>query len=121
MEKARDFTDLLVWQKAHEFVLEVYKITDKFPKEELYGLTSQLRRAAVSVPANIAEGFVKKGIADKLRFYNIAEGSLHECRYYIILAIDLGFLSDSGLIDLLNEIGKMLGAYSRSIKNSRKV
>ncbi len=92
MEKARDFTDLIVWQKAHEFVLWVYEITENFPKSELYGLTTQFRRAAISIAANIAEGFAKKGKADKLRFYNIAEGSIHECKYYLILANDLGFL-----------------------------
>jgi four helix bundle protein len=75
---ARTFQDLLVWQKAHRFVLDVYRLTEAFPKHELYGLTSQLRRAAVSIPANIAEGFKKKGLADKARFMNTAQGSLEE-------------------------------------------
>ncbi len=78
METFRTFEDLLVWQKAHVFVLCVYSLTEKFPKNELFGLTSQLRRAAVSIPANIAEGFKKQGTNDKLRFYNIAQGSLEE-------------------------------------------
>lgn len=73
-EPAQSFEDLIVWQRAHSFVLEVYRLTDGFPKHELYGLTSQLRRAAVSIPANIAEGFRKQGNADKARFYNIAQG-----------------------------------------------
>lgn len=69
---SKSFEDVEVWQKAHVWVLEVYKFTESFPKHELFALTSQLRRAAVSVPANFAEGFKKRGIADKIRFYNMA-------------------------------------------------
>jgi four helix bundle protein len=90
-EPARTFQDLIVWQKAHGFVLSVYKFTETFPKSEIYGLTSQFRRAAVSIPANIAEGFKKKGAADKVRFMNIAQSSLEECRYYLILSRDLEY------------------------------
>ena len=79
---ARTFQDLLVWQKAHRFVLEVYVLTTGFPKQETYGLSLQMRRAAVSIPANIAEGFRRRGKADKARFMNIAEGSVEECRYF---------------------------------------
>lgn len=86
MAASKTFEDLIVWQKAHAFVLRVYQLTARFPKEELFGLTSQLRRAAVSIPANVAEGFKKLGKADKLRFYNISQGSLEECRYYLMLA-----------------------------------
>lgn len=68
---AKSFEDLEVWQKGHRWVLAIYKLTAKFPREELFGLTSQLRRAAVSVPANIAEGFAKRSDADKMRFYNL--------------------------------------------------
>ena len=81
---AKTFEDLIVWQKAHQFVLEIYKLTSDFPGYELYGLTSQMRRAAVSIAANIAEGFGKRGKADKVRFLNIAQGSLEESRYYLI-------------------------------------
>jgi four helix bundle protein len=88
---ARSFRDLLVWRKAHEFVLAVYAFTPAFPKQETYGLSQQLRRAAVSIPANIAEGFRRRGKPDKARFMNLAEGSLEECRYYLILAQDLGY------------------------------
>jgi len=73
---ARSFQDLIVWQKSHKFVLSVYKFTHNFPKEEVYCLTSQLRRSAIGVPANIAEGFKKKGKADKTRYFNIAQASL---------------------------------------------
>ena len=88
---ARTFRDLLVWRKAHQFVLGVYSFTAAFPKQETYGLSLQMRRAAVSIPANIAEGFRRRGKADKARYMNIAEGSLEECRYYLILAHDLGY------------------------------
>jgi four helix bundle protein len=102
MEKTRTFEDLDMWKKAHDFVLNVYKITENFPKTEVYGLTSQFRRASVSIAANIAEGYKKKGKADKLRFYNIAQGSLEECRYFIILSRDLKYIHDSEFT-LLNE------------------
>ena len=88
---ARTFRDLDVWQHAHGFVLEIYRVTPLFPKSETYGLASQARRAAVSIPANIAEGFRKRGRPDKVRFLNIAQGSLEESRYYLILAQDLGY------------------------------
>ena len=88
---ARTFEDLIVWQKAHAWVLDVYRFSDGFPPKELYTLTSQFRRAAISIPANIAEGFRKTGVADKKRFMNIAQGSLEECRYYLILARDLRY------------------------------
>ena len=82
---ARSFRDLKVWQKAHEFVLAVYRYSEAFPEREKYGLAHQLRRAAVSIPANIAEGFGKRSPAEKSRFLNIAEGSVEECRYYLLL------------------------------------
>ena len=87
---AKSFEDLLVWQKAHAYVLDVYKITEGFPKSELFSLTSQMRRAAVSIPANIAEGFKKRGPRDKVRFLNTGQGSLEESLYYLILSNDLG-------------------------------
>ena len=114
-ESAKTFKDLIVWQKAHGFVLSVYRITLEFPKEETYGLTSQFRRAAVSIPANIAEGFRRKGRPDKYRFMNIAQGSLEECRYYLILAGDLGYIEEDDLMNRLEEVSKLLSAYSKSI------
>ena len=83
---SRTFEDLDVWKKAHSWVLAVYRFIVSFPKHELFGLSSQLRRASVSVPANIAEGSKKTGKADKARFYNISQRSLEECRYYLLLA-----------------------------------
>jgi four helix bundle protein len=116
---SRSFEDVIVWQKAHKFVLNIYKITEKFPKNELYCLTSQFRRAALSIPANISEGFRRKGNADKLKYYNIAESSLSECYYYLILAEDLKYGEYQNLRDDLNEISKILFSYSNSIRNSK--
>ena len=118
-EVAKAFEDLLVWQKAHCFVLAVYRLTKTFPKEETYGLSSQFRRAAVSIAANIAEGFRKRGSADKLRFLNIAQGSLAECRYYLILTQDLDYGDTHDLLVSLTEVCKMLDAYSSAILNAQ--
>jgi four helix bundle protein len=115
---ARSFRDLLVWRKAHEFVLAVYAFTPGFPKPETYGLSQQLRRAAVSIPANIAEGFRRRGKPDKARFMNLAEGSLEECRYYLILAQDLGYGDTGRLAALLEEVSKLLNAYASAILSS---
>jgi four helix bundle protein len=112
---ARTFQDLLVWQKAHEFVMGAYRYSAGFPKSETYGLASQFRRAAVSVPANIAEGFRKSGRQDKVRFMNIAQGSLEECRYYLILACDLEYGENKILMPLLEEVSRMLDAYAKAI------
>jgi four helix bundle protein len=117
MKKASStFKDLVVWQKAHQFVLAVYRLTQGFPKSELYGLHSQFRRAAVSIPANIAEGFRRRGDADKVRFLNIAQGSLEECRYYLILANDLGYGDGVEANGWLEETSKLLDAYSKAIE-----
>jgi four helix bundle protein len=112
------FTQLLVWQKAHQFVLAVYKYTKTFPKEELYALTAQFKRAAISIAANIAEGYKKKGRADKARLMNIAQGSIEECQYYLILSHDLGYGDNRHLTELLEEISKMLGSYISKILSS---
>jgi four helix bundle protein len=117
-QPAKSFVDLVVWQKAHQFVLSVYQCTRAFPREELYGLTSQLRRAAVSVPANIAEGFCKRSLTDKARFFNIAEGSLSECRYYVLLANDLGYKPNSdAMTTMMDEIGRLLNAYATTLRS----
>ena len=104
---ARSFRDLLVWRKAHEFVLAIYAFTAGFPKQETYGFALQMRRAAVSIPANIAEGFRPRGKADKARFMNIAEGSLEECRYYLILAQDLSYGDTAKLHSVLEEVSRL--------------
>ena len=120
MEKksTKSFTDLIVWQKAHQFVLNVYKLTKEFPKEEVYGLTSQFRRAAISIAANIAESYKKWSEKEKARFLNIAHSSLEECRYYLILSNDLEYCKVKSENDLLEEISKLLFSYTKAIKNS---
>ena len=117
MELSKTFIDLVFWQKAHQFTLGVYRITKGFPREELYGLTSQFRRAAVSVASNIAEGYARKGKRDKLRFFNVALSSLQECKYYLILTKDLQFGDFTDLMELADVIGRMLNAYSRTIRS----
>ncbi|MBO3461448.1 four helix bundle protein [Aetokthonos hydrillicola Thurmond2011] len=114
-QPARTFQDLIVWQKAHQFVLSVYEFTSHFPKTEIYGLTSQFRRATISIAANIAEGFKKKGVADKVRLMNIAQGSLEECRYYLILSNDLKYGGTSELMLQLEEVSRLLTSYANSI------
>jgi four helix bundle protein len=104
----KSFQDLPVWQKAHQFVLSVYNYSDYFPQKEISGLTSQFRRAAMSIPASIAEGFKKESKTDQARLMNIAQGSLEECRYYLILARDLGYGDNPELMPLLEEVSKML-------------
>ncbi len=118
---SRSFTDLECWQKAHEFVKAVYKVTKLFPEDELYGLTSQFRRAAVSIAANICEGYKKISKADKLRFLNIAQGSLEECRYYLLLSLDIEYIDQatfSYLEYLINGASWKLNGYAKGINNN---
>jgi len=115
---AKSFRDLIVWQRAHQFVLGVYRFSEGFPKSETYGLTSQLRRAAISIPANIAEGFRRSTRPDKARFMNTAQASLEECRYYLILAADLGYGESADLASQLEEVSKLLHGYSSAILSS---
>ena len=115
---ARTFRDLVVWQKAREFVLMVYALTAVFPKQETYGLASQMRRAAASIPANIAEGFRRRGKSDKARFMNLAEGSLEESRYYLILSQDLGYGDTKILMGLLEGVSRLLNRYTDAILSS---
>jgi four helix bundle protein len=112
----RSFEDVDIWQKAHEFVLATYRLTENFPKHELFGLTSQFRRAAISIPANFAEGFRKESKRDKVRFYGISISSLEECRYYLRLAADLGYADTSELRDQLETISRMLTRYTAAIR-----
>ena len=117
-EPAKSFEDLVVWQKAHQLVLGVYKATKDFPKEEIFALTLQFRRSAASVAANIAEGFKKKGTADKLRFFNISQGSLSETEYYLLLAQDLNYNKTELLMDQASEVGKLLESYMKAISKN---
>lgn len=117
MEKrSQKFREVIVWQKAHKFVMNAYRFSRSFPKYELFTLVSQFRRAAISIPANIAEGFVKRSNKDKVRFYNIAQGSLEECRYYLILAHDLGYGNASDVSLQLDEVGRLLNTYANAVR-----
>lgn len=112
------FKELTVWKEAHEFVLKVYKTTRIFPEWERFALSSQFQRAAVSIAANIAEGYRKIGKPDKLKFLNIAQGSLEECRYYIILAKDLGYINvhtHDVLEEEADHVSRLLTAYCKPI------
>jgi four helix bundle protein len=110
MEKLTSFRQLKAWQEAHKLVLMVYQVTKGFPADERFGPVVQMRRAVVSVPANIAEGFKRRGIQDKVRFYNIAEGSLEEVKYFSVLSEDLEYIASSD--DLMSQAevaGRLLG------------
>jgi four helix bundle protein len=114
-QPAQKFQDLVVWQKSHQLTLRVYRLTAAFPKHELYGLTSQMRRAAVSVPANIAEGFKERGRPDKARIMNIAQSSLEELRYYFVLSRDLAYLAEGEQSNDVDEVARLLGAYTSAL------
>ncbi|MDD3275298.1 MAG: four helix bundle protein [Candidatus Omnitrophica bacterium] len=117
MDKIKTFEDLIVWKKSHDLVIEVYRMTKDLPSEEKFGLVSQIKRAAVSIPANIAEGFSRRGSKDKIHFYNISQGSLSELQYYSILIKDLGFKVKLDVIDgLILEVGKMLNGAIVSLR-----
>ena len=117
MGKIDSFEDLIVWKKSHQLVLKTYKITSNFPQEEKYGLVQQMRRSAVSIPANIVEGFKKRGVRDKSNFYNISQGSLEELKYYLILSKDLGYIADVGEIsNLIEEVTKLLSGLVKSVR-----
>lgn len=119
----QSFKEVYAWQKAHAFVLEVYKACEHYPRHEIFGLCSQFQRAAVSIAANIAEGYRRDGLSDKLRFLNIAQGSLEECRYYILLSYDLNYINIE-TYQLMNvrieDASRLLNSYYKSIKE-RKV
>jgi four helix bundle protein len=114
-EKSQSFRDVFVWQKAHAFALALYRCTESFPRHELYALTSQLRRAATSVPSNFVEGFRKRTKPDKIRFYNTAQGSADECLYQLILAHDLGYADTLRLQTELEEVSRLLQGYINAI------
>jgi len=120
LHMTQSFKEVLAWQKAHSFVIQVYRMTKSFPAYERYGLCSQFERAAVSIAANIAEGYKRDGVNDKLRFLNIAQGSLEECRYYIILSKDLDYISEVScnmLNQSIEEASRLLTAYYQGIKS----
>ena len=118
MTKIQTIKDLKVWQKSHELALFTYKITTTFPDYEKYGLVNQMRRSAISVPSNIAEGFKRRG-RDKFTFYSYAEASLEELRYQILLSFDLKYINEIDyfkVVELTDEVGKMLNGWVKSLK-----
>ncbi|MDD3180072.1 MAG: four helix bundle protein [Opitutaceae bacterium] len=117
-DKSQSFRDVLVWQKAHAFTLQVYRASESFPKSEQYGLTSQVRRAAASISANFVEGFRRRTAADKLRFYNIAQASADECLYHLILAHDLGYADTTVLQTNLEEVSRLLQGYNNGLERN---
>jgi four helix bundle protein len=117
----KNFRNLKVWERAHQVVLQVYAATRSFPREEIYGLTSQIRRAAYSIPSNIAEGCGRGSDADFGRFVSIALGSASELEYHLLLSRDLGMLpadAHAELVERVAEVGRMLNGLLQSIKTS---
>ena len=118
----RDFRQIKVWAKSHSLALEIYRITATFPREEIYGLTSQLRRAATSIPSNIAEGFGRGGNAELARFLQIGMGSASEVEYHVLLARDLNLLSQKIYEDLdgrIVEVKRMLASLLLKVRGDR--
>ena len=121
MRKINSYKDLLVWEKAHNMVLEIYSLTRHFPKEERYGLVQQIQRSAVSVPTNIAEGFSRGSIKEYIHFLYICRASLSETDYHLHLSLDLKYLSLKSydkIKQLIDEIGKMVNGLINSLKTS---
>ena len=119
----KDFRELRVWEKSHEFVLELYPCTRQFPSEERYGLTSQIRRAAVSIPSNLAEGCGRNGDIELARFCDIAMGSASETEYQLLLAKDLGYLDEEThqiLESQLTSVRRMLNSFIRTIRSKKE-
>lgn len=120
-ESQKGYRNLIVWQKADELAYQTYLITKKFPKDEMFGLISQMRRAAVSVAANIVEGYARFSVKEKVRFYNIAGGSLTELEYYFDFSLRLNYLFKeeyNKLVDLRTEAGRLLHGFISSTKDS---
>jgi len=118
--KIKNFTDLFVWKRGHKLVLSIYKITDKFPKEEKYGLSDQIKRAAVSITSNIAEGFGRDGLNDKAHFYIIALGSIYEIQNQLMIVRDLKYINVNEcnvLLEECSEISKMMSVLIKKIRS----
>lgn len=118
-QKIHSFTDLIAWQKTHSLVIEIYKALNEFPKTELYGLTSQIKRAAISIAANIAEGFSRKTNKDKTQFYYIALGSLTELQSHLVIARDLSFIGKENfqrLATLTMEVSRLINSLIKNLK-----
>jgi four helix bundle protein len=120
--KVRRFNDLIAWQKAMDLVEEIYRATKQFPKEEMFGLTSQLRRAAVSIPSNIAEGQSRRSSKEFVQFLSIAQGSLSEVETQLLIAMRLQYIAEErshGLLQQVAELGRILNGLAEAISNRR--
>lgn len=118
--KIYKFTDLIVWQESHKLVLMIYLATKKFPKEEIFGLTSQMRRAAVSITSNIAEGFARRGVKEKLQFYSVARGSLIELESQLLVARDVRYFSIDDFENVYRQVEsshQLLNAFINTTKD----
>lgn len=115
----QNYQDLKVWQKSHPLVLEIYKLTELFPKKETFGIISQMRRSTVSIAANLAEGCGKKGTLDIANFFQTSLGSLHETEYYLLLSKDLQYISDDVFERRNREIKAMLISLIKTIRSSQ--
>ena len=121
MEKIRSFTDLIVWRKGHQLVIAIYKVTDRFPIKEIFGLVNQMRRCVVSITSNIAEGFSRQGIKEKIQFYYIALGSVTELQNQLLVARDVSYLPKEKFDELAKqtvEVNKLINGLIKSIKIS---
>ncbi|MBW2661452.1 MAG: four helix bundle protein [Deltaproteobacteria bacterium] len=121
MEKIKSFTDLIAWKKGHQLVIAVYKVTNEFPKKEMFALTNQICRCAVSITSNIAEGFSRKGIKEKIQFYYMSLGSVTELQNQLLIARDIGYLSKEGFNNLAKqtiEVSKLLNGLIKSLKKT---
>lgn len=119
MDKIRNFTDLIAWQEGHKLVLIIYKLTDSFPAKELYALTSQMRRSAISITSNIAEGFSRNSSKEKIQFYYIALGSLTEIQNQLIIAKDVKYIPQkefSDIIDQIITVSKLINGLIKNLK-----
>ena len=120
MEKIKSFTDLIAWKKGHQLVISIYRVTDNFPQKEIFALTNQMCRCAISITSNIAEGFSRKGAKEKIQFYHMSLGSLTELQNQLLIAKDINYLPRNEFTKLANqtvEVSKLTNVLIRSLKN----
>ena len=121
MEKIKSFTDLIAWKKGHQLVISVYKITNNFPQKEIFALTNQMCRCAISITSNIAEGFSRKGTKEKIQFYHMSLGSLTELQNQLLIARDIDYLPKEEFAKLAEqtiEVSKLINGLIKSLKKS---
>jgi len=122
MDKIKSFTDLITWKESHKLVLMIYKVTKIFPRDELFGLTDQIRRASVSISSNIAEGFSRRSNSEKKQFYYLSLGSLTEVQNQILIARDVGYIENKTFKEIANQtviVGKLINSLLKYIKSEK--